>query len=187
MPTSALLLVMMFAINLSAQVNQWRPIRPLEEKHVFVNSGKPGSEPSVVTFIKDTLATPIYKLECHSGDYPDDSEINFSGDFQCALFAVKGRYLRSGDLLAPATDRLNRGRMHAAQLRAPCLDYPEYSTLRHFKLRGMLVTLGFTDPRWRSGKLIGFTLTLSATPDESAASPTPEHVAGPEPPTSCYP
>jgi hypothetical protein len=110
-----------------------------------------------------------------------------SGDFQCALFAVKGRYLRSGDLLAPATDRLNRGRMHAAQLRAPCLDYPEYSTLRHFKLRGMLVTLGFTDPRWRSGKLIGFTLTLSATPDESAASPTPEHVAGPEPPASCYP
>ena len=161
-------------------------IRPLEEKHVFTGIGKNGVDTPLFTFILDTLGTPVYKVECHNGNYPDDSEMNFSGDFECALFAVKGRNLTSGDLLAGAKDEKNRARMDSAQLRGECLQYPEYSTERHFKLRGMVITLRFSDAAWSAGRLAGFTFTLKAVPDESAASAVPETLADQELPASCY-
>ena len=42
--------------------------------------------------------------------------------------------------------------MRAAQLRGKCLAYPEYSTDRHFKLRGMLITLQFSGMEWSAAR-----------------------------------
>ena len=172
----------------------------MEEKKAFINPGQNNTDTPFAAFIKNSNGVPVYKLECHNGNYEDESEMNFSGDFQCALFAVKGTTRMSGNLLAAdtknelSTDWWNRGRMRAAQLRGECLKFPEYSTDRRFKLRGMLLTLRFTDMQWgppkdqqKSPVLSGFTLILKVVPDESAHSSRAEVVTGPKPPTACYP
>jgi hypothetical protein len=88
-------------------------------------------------------------------------------------------------------DWRNRGRLIAAQLQGDCLQYPEYSTLRHFRLRGMDVTLAYSDIAWTQGpkasQLRGFTLTLDTMPDKDAKMPMAEVAAGDAPPTRCYP
>jgi hypothetical protein len=165
-----------------------------------VNPGRDNADTPFLALIKDSKGVPIYKLECHNGNYENESEFNFSGDFHCALFAVKGDTLKSGDLLAAntknegSTDWWNRGRMFSDQLRGECLAYPEYSNIRHFKVRGMLVTLRFTDIEWSASKdkqsnpLLGkFTFILDAVPDKTAHSQTAELPRGPKPPTTCYP
>lgn len=178
----------------------WVTVQPLREERTFVNPGENNTDTPFLAFIKSVRGVPVYRLECHNGNYEDESEINFSGNFQCALFALKGDTLASGNLLATntkneqSTDWWNRGRMRTTQLLGKCLAYPEYSTLRHFKLRGMLITFGFTDIEWRTSKsqqnnprLEKFTFTLDVVPDKAAQSPVAEQAAGPEPPRSCYP
>jgi hypothetical protein len=129
-------------VSVRAQANKWPVVQPLRERRTFVSPGRDTADTPFLAFIKDSKDVPIYKLECHNGNYENESEINFSGDFHCALFAVKGDTLKSGDLLAAntrnerSTDWWNRGRMFSDQLRGECLAYPEYSTIRHFKLRG---------------------------------------------------
>jgi hypothetical protein len=188
------------SIALSAEANKWPTVQSLEEKRVVTDLGKEGADTPVVTFIKDAGGVPVYKLECHTGEYENESEMNFSGDFQCAMFAVKGTTLTSGNLLAAdtkdelSTDWWNRGRVRAAQLRGECFRYPEYSTDRKFKLRGMLVTLRLTDIQWTSREdqqsnpmLAGFTLAIRVAPEKTAQSSRAELVGGPKPPASCYP
>ena len=192
--------VALLATSLSAQSSKWPSVQPLEDKHAVSNLGEHGADTPIVALIKGTDGVPVYKLECHTGEYDDETEINFSGDYQCALFAVKGTSFTSGDLLAAdtkdelSTDWWNRGRVRAAQLRGKCLRYPEYSTDRKFKLRGMLVTLRLTDIQWNSRKdqqgnpmLAGFMLVLKVAPDASAHSSRSELVTDHKPPTSCYP
>lgn len=186
--------------GLPGQAHSWPVIKPLKESHTFINPGGNDADTPFLGYIKNTRGVPVYKVECHNGNYEDESEINFSGDFQCALFAVKGNSLASGDLLATnakdeqSTDWWNRGRMRSTQLQGKCLTYPEYSTIRHFRVRGMLITFGFTDLGWsdskdRQGNLLleKFTFTLDVIPDKTAQSPTAEQAAGPPPPSSCYP
>ena len=73
------------------------------------------------------------------------------------------------------------------QLQGECLNYPEYSTLRHFRLRGLDLTLSYTDIVWQGSKLEKFTLHLDATPDAGARSPMAEPAAGDRPANACYP
>jgi hypothetical protein len=196
----SLALVLVSATSLFAQSSKWRTIRPLEEKKAFVNPGQNNTDTPFAAFIKNSNGVPVYKLECHNGNYEDESEMNFSGDFQCALFAGKGATRTSGNLLAAdtknelSTDWWNRGRMRAAQLRGECLKYPEFSTDRRFKLRGLLLTLRFADVKWGTRKdqqgepmLAGFTFLVKVAPDESAQSSRAELPAGPKPPSACYP
>lgn len=196
----SIVLVLISGETLLAQVNKWPVIRPLQGKRVFIDPGQNNTDTPFVVFIKNSKGVPVYKLECHNGNYEDESEMNFSGNFQCALFAVEGTTRTSGNLLAAdtkdelSTDWWNRGRMRSAQLRGECLKYPEYSTNRRFKLRGMLLTLRFTDVKWAPREdqqneplLAGFTFILRVVPDKSAQSSRAELAAGPKPPTACYP
>jgi hypothetical protein len=182
-----------------AQTATWPNIQPLHDSHTFIEPGR-GKDTPFLALIKNASGSPVYKVECHNGNYDDESEINFSEDFQCALFGVSGGKGTTGNLLAvnnkdeQSTDWWNRGRMLSHQLRGECLAYPEYSTLRHFKIRGMLVTLRFTNVEWSSAKdqqgnplLEKFTVTIDVVPDGTALSSTAEPAAGPEPPRSCYP
>jgi hypothetical protein len=193
------ILVMTIASLSLAQTNNWPAVEPLHEKQTFADAASDADTP-FLAFIKDVKGVPAYKLECHNGNYDENSGYNFSGTFQCALFAVSGDRRRTWNLLAvsnkdeQSTDWWNRGRMLSNQLRGECLAYPEYSTLRHFKLRGMLVTLQFTDIEWSTTKdqqgnplLEKFTFTFDVVPDQTAQSPAAEPAAGPTPPSSCYP
>ncbi len=192
-------LLVFISVGTSDATLKWPTVRPVHEKRVFVDpEGK--TDTPLIVFLYDTRGVPVYKLECHNGNYGVESGIWYSGDFQCALFALKGASLASGDLLAANTkdelssDWWNRGRMRAAQLRGTCLAYPEYSTDRHFKLRGMLLTLRFADVKWSPRKdkqneprLARFTFLLRVVPDESAQGSGAELPHGPKPPSACYP
>src|SRR5581483_10813197 len=93
--------------------------------------------------IRDQEGQPTYKLECHNGNYETQTTMNFSGDFQCGLFALKNGKRASWNLLAgtsPAAQHsycLNRARMTASELRGTWGARPEYGRLRHFELRDM--------------------------------------------------
>ena len=184
--------------TLWAQTNPWPRIQPLMEQRSLIQFPADGSDTPFVVYIRDAGGSPAYKLECHNGDYNDQSEMNFSGDFQCALFALKGTTRTSGNLLAAntkderSTDWWNRGRMLSNQLQGDCLKYPEYSTARHFRLRGMILTLYFTDTSWSSegdaqALLRSFVFGVKARPDATARSARAELARGPKAPSSCYP
>lgn len=185
--------------GLAGHADRWPTIRPLHREHAFLHADRANTDLPFLAFIKDTDGVPVYKFECHSGDYNGESEMNFSGYFQCALFAIKGDALTSTDLLAAntkdelSTDWWNRGRMLSRQLREKCLAYPEYSTDRRFRLRGMLVTMRFTDVVWSAKKdqqgnpmIARFAFTLGVVPDRGAQSSRAALLEGPKPPPSCY-
>jgi hypothetical protein len=176
----------------------WPVIQAAHAEYQFVMPQTAAADlPSFTVYIEDPAGTSRYKFECHAGGYPDDSEMTWTGDFQCALFPYRGDTVTPVNLLAVDTheeqsvDWRNRGRMLAAQLQGDCLQYPEYGTLRHFHLRGMDVTLAYTDVVWTQGskapQLQKFTLTLDAVPDKDAKTPMAEAAAGASPPKECYP
>jgi len=197
----AMLLASVLLLPARCQSGQaWPPVQSLsKEWHIGIVAER-GTDTSALAYIRDAKGSPVYKLECHNGDYDDQTEMNFSGDFQCALFAVKNGALMSGNLLAADTENerssgwWNRGRMRSEQLRGECLKFPEYSSVRHFRLRGMRIALRFTDVRWTARNdsfggplLTGFTLTADVVSDPEARSARAELAGGPKPPAACYP
>jgi hypothetical protein len=193
------ILVISFLTSLES-TSKWPAIKQFEEKRFLYSAGIGNVDTPFSALIKDTGGMAVYRLECHNGNYEDQSVMNFSGDFQCALFSLKDGEISSSNLLAADTknelntDWWNRGRMRSVQLRGECLNFPEYSTTRHFKLRGMLVTLQFSDIQWsihkdrQNNPLINrFAFVASAVPDPTALSSRAEKVHGPEPPKACYP
>jgi hypothetical protein len=196
--TICLALLLILALASTAQTTDWPAIRPLHGIHAFDGLAN-GADTPVLVSIKDVTGVPIYKLECHNGNYEDDSGYGFSGAFQCVLFAVHGDKPTSGNLLADAEDQQgttwwNRGRMRDDQLRGKCLAYPEYSTLRHFRVRGMLITFRFSKIEWATARgddnnpgIDKFTFSLDVVPDEAAHGSVAEVPKGPRPSESCYP
>lgn len=171
----------------------WPPIQPLHAEYAYLRPAQPDGDTPFIVYLKGAKETPLYKFECHSGNYADDYEMHFSGDFQCALFPFKGDTVTLVNLLATEThaeqdhDWWNRGRVLARQFQGECLDYPEYSTARHFRLRDMAVTLAFTDIQWQAGKLAKFILTFDVVQDPDAKGPMIQAPEGDAPPSACYP
>lgn len=191
--------ILMHSMGLLAQISKWPEIQPLD-KQVIIDFGEWNSDTPFIAHIRSINDTPVYRLECHNFYFDDDFGRNFSGDFQCGLYTVKESALTSTNLFAANTkyelsrDWTNRGRMRKEQLRGKCLDFPEYSTVRHFKLRGMLVTLSYNDVQWSTGKdrhnnplIQKFRFVVKVELDPSAQSSRAELHVGPKPPDSCYP
>lgn len=166
----------------------------------FVDPGAGGADTSFLALIKSVTGAPLYRFECHNSNYNDNSEMDFSGDLQCALFALKWNARTTGNLLAADTrneqsvDWWNRGRVRSAQLREPCLVFPGYSTDRYFRLRGMIILMQLSGIGWSAHKdrqsnpaLGKFTFTLEVVRDKEAHSSRAELPAGLVPPRSCYP
>ena len=182
-----------------AQPIVWPVVRPLRATRTFVNPGRGHADIAFVAMFRDASGLAIYKLECHNGNYRKISELKFSGDFQCALFATRGTTVMSGNLLvtntgsAASANQWNRGRMRAVQLRGQCLAYPDYGADRRFKLRGMLLTLQFTRLQWSAPSAEGnpmlkkFTFSFRVAPDTSATGVVTDVPDGPRPPAACYP
>lgn len=181
-------------------MTDWPVVEHLHQARTFISRGRLGKDDAFLAMIRNKSGVPVYELECHNGNYDGEASIDFSGDFQCALFALKGTAITSGNLVAAdtpneqSTDWWNRGRLRSAQLLGECLKYPEYSTNRHFRLRGMLITLRFTNIEWSSQQdkegsplLEGFTFVFDVTADPTAHNANTEQPPGPVPPRSCYP
>ena len=176
----------------------WPVIQPIHAEYSYVRPDKPGEDVPFLAYLLDTQGGKLYRFECHAGGYHDDSyDMDFSGDLQCVLFPYKIDTVSAVNVLAAETraeqrnDRHNRGRILAAQLQGRCLDFPEYSTLRHFQLRGMDVTMTIRDMAWegtgKSRVLTRFTVVLDAVPDDEAKSPYAEPAPEPAPSKACYP
>jgi hypothetical protein len=186
-------------LAVSAETEVWPVIQPVRSEHTYVDSGRNDADTPFVLFIKNLGGLPAYKLECHNGNFDDESEINFSGNFHCALFAVAGGRRTSWNLLAtdePAeqkSDWFNRGRMTSNQLWGRCGANPEYGKTRHFRVRGMKITFEFKNVEWfpatknNQRLLKKFTFNVSAVSDKSAKTPTAERVGTPRPtpPSPC--
>lgn len=188
------LLVLQVAFAQNGQ--SWPKVQTYSHEWHIPNASKPDADTPVLAYIRDDASQPTYKLECHSGEYSDQSEINFSGTYQCALFALKDGHNASWDLLADRnhqdSDWDNRGRMIAQQLAGSCGETPGYGTHRSFTLRGMRLELTFKDLNWGPGsgsqagkrQLKSFTLAAIAQPDFKATSAQAEALKTP-PPSSC--
>lgn len=182
----------------AAEAADWPVIQPVRKDQTLVRTGDGGDTP-VLLLIKDRTGANAYQLECHNGDYDDPSGFNFSGDFQCALFAFANGRLTSENLLETEaeskaqSDWFNRGRFLTEQIRGRCAAYREYGAVRHFRLRGMLVTLRLDGLRWfpleqyNRPTLKRFTFSFSAAPEDSAKSAVAEEVSATPPPKSCQP
>jgi|HubBroStandDraft_6_1064221.scaffolds.fasta_scaffold19378_2 hypothetical protein len=172
----------------------WPVVKPVHTQITVTEQA--GRDAPVHLVVTDVRGRPLYTLDCHNSEYDDDFDLSYSGDFQCALFVLTNGKTTSGNLLADSsynassTDWWNRGRMLAKNLWRNCANYPEYGTLRHFKVRGMLVTLRFGDLVWAtptadSSKLSRFTADIDVAPDRRATSPTAEYLPGPTPGQAC--
>jgi len=184
----------------SAQPAVWPSVQPV---HATIIIKESRADTPFILLIDSKSGTPGYKLECHNGNYDDTSELSFSGDFQCALFALNGSgAVVSWNLLAtdePAqrqSDWFNRGRMMANQLFGLCGAVSEYGRVRHFSLRRMLITFQFSDLVWAKQKesprrfqqsqpqLEQFSFSVSVAVDATAQTASAKPVEG-KPASSC--
>jgi len=171
----------------------WPVLKARHEQFAFAAPDAPGVDRPWVLRLADASGTEKYQLECHAGEHGEDELMKWSGLYQCALFPINGDSITAVNLLAAYTreeqgdDGWNRGRILAQQFHAPCVSYPEYSTLRHFKLRGFDLTLAFTDIAWSGPRIAKFTLHVDVVPDVDAKSDVAETASGDRPPRACYP
>jgi len=91
----------------------------------------------------------LYRLDCHTFEF-NSKEFNYSGDFECRLYEVPVDRSKLGTLLADSESVREwdtRGRFLREDIEGPCGAYPEYGLTRHFRLRGMRLTLSMSDVR----------------------------------------
>jgi hypothetical protein len=66
-----------YATILLAEAHNWPTIEPAKVKQAYVGPGKDGADTPFLLFLKHPSGVPLYKLECHNGNYEDSSELNF--------------------------------------------------------------------------------------------------------------
>jgi len=129
---------------------------------------------NVVTEIRSTQGTPLYKLQCHSAGYTGDPEFDYSGNFECRLSLVAGRNTYSTLLTEDrnqSRDWESRGRFFADDLRGKCAQLPQFGAVRSFELRGLTLTLRITNPTFtHDGELRSLHLTVIVDPNPDARS-----------------
>jgi hypothetical protein len=135
--------------------------------------------------VNDKDGNPAYDFECDAYRIVGDKIPQIAGDgLTCGLFM-------SGDhtnLLLDSVDPYSRmcpAIILAKQLQDPAARDPEWGTTRHFSLRGLSLTLRFSNPvfgkdEFRNPTLIRSGLTIEVEPDPHAETPVAK------PPTSSY-
>lgn len=146
--------------------------------------------------IEDKNGKPLYLVECHSAGYEGDRDFDYSGDFECRLKSLYSKEAYSTlftDNPKQSRDWQSRARVFAEELVGQCGDYPEYGRIRHFRLRGMLITLTFSEVHFKNSRdgnlksgshpeFESFQFDLTVEPDSAASSAITERVPFVEPP-----
>jgi hypothetical protein len=196
MTLSVRIIIILFElIAYSHALGAWPKIRPHHVRQTYRIRGD--SDTPFLMSVESLAGTPLYRFECHNGNYEDTSFINFSGDFQCALFSLDHGQRSSWNLLPSderseqTSDYFSRGRMTSNQLWGACGVTPEYGLVRHFSLRGMPVTIEFKDlgggpsKGHEQARLNEFTFSLDISPEKTATSPTAASVGVNRPAYPC--
>ena len=180
---------------------QWPDIAPSGGSVVFADGGKAAIDIVVMALSGD----PQFVLRCLTVEpQPDASSVDYLGDFECRLLP-HGSADDAPSLLRDSevqSEWDSRGSFYRSELEGACGDYPEYGRRRHFRLRGMELTLELSDVRFRNGvrtqplsELMSFRFRWSVRPDAGALSanaelpkvrdPLQKHSKGPTPIRRC--
>lgn len=127
--------------------------------------------PDVRAFIRTPSGEDLYLFICRSGDDPGaPSNVNYAGDLDCRLISAKLGEIETNLLVEDSTLAAwySRGRMFATELEGASAGYPEYGLTRDFFLRGMRLTMQFSDVHADGVHLKGYRLRLRVTPDSTA-------------------
>lgn len=126
----------------------------------------------------DVHGVTTYTLNCAGGEdkFLDDlgkaQNINYVGPFACRL--NEGKSDAEVSLLSEDESAywFSRGQVHDfSEIIGACGRYPEYGAVRHFRLRGFVLTLEFTDIAVDgNGKPAYFVFVISVRTDPTALS-----------------
>ncbi len=124
-----------------------------------------------------------YEFECSTSKTKGGNRVLIGRwGIWCGLFIVGEKVNLLRDSIDPYS-RMNRAEVYAEQLYGKCADYPEWGAVRHFRLRGMNLTVQFKNPLFAGdeglpdyfmGGLKGFELSVRVDPDSTAESPVAE-------------
>ena len=117
----------------------------------------------------------LYRLICRgvSDKYLDQIDqklgVNYVGPLMCIL--NEGNIESDLSLLREGSDKawFTRGQFRESELMGKCGDYPEYGRLRHFHLRGFVLTFEVLDVEFH-GEEPSFDFKITAHDESSATS-----------------
>jgi hypothetical protein len=141
--------------------------------------------------VRNEHGEPAYWFGCHGADFKGkpvdpfhDDEWNYYGLFDCHLHDLhdkRGDNLLSYNAKDPR-ENFSRALTLPLQLQGRCAEYPEWGRIRHIRLRGMLITLEFTDLKLDKENLVtSFRFNVHIAQDNDARS------SFAEPPGFAYP
>ena len=119
----------------------WPVVQSLDESFTITVPSKA----VVKTFIRDLAGRATYLFICRTGDDESVPNVFYSGDLDCRLIPAERGEVEANLLLeAPRLAAwYSRGRMFARELQGACARYPEYGSVRSFRLRGIRLTMTF--------------------------------------------
>lgn len=171
---------------------KWPQISPVKKSFYFKESSAKEAKLKIVGLNGQSL----YLLECYLGHH-EDPDFDYSGDFECRLTPL---YSKENEVYSTlltddpkqSRDWESRGRFLVEEIMGKCAEYPEYGILRHFRLRGMTLTLHIKefnlepisgDMNVKKKPIIrDLNLDVIVTPDQNALSTIAEKVKYVEPP-----
>jgi len=127
------------------------PIVDSTGKQQFTLVCRGGSEAHVETIRQRTGVWYVPPLSCLLNEGVRETERSLLGEDDLAFW-------------------YSRGQFYWDELVGACGDYPEFGRIRHFRLRGMLITLEAQDPEIREESLAYFKLRISVKNQPSAHS-----------------
>ena len=157
----------------------WPDIQPVEKNFEIRSS----ADAYVYFDVTGKDGKMLYHFECSTPNIAVQRKIQFdyTGDFSCRLWSPADP--RHQTLLVENLDDndwMSRARFFAYELVDVCREYPEFGRLRHFRLRGMFLTLALDDvhlePKESTQEhktrlaLTSFRLNVSIRPDSTAKS-----------------
>lgn len=132
----------------NAEKEKWPAVEKLQKSMYFEDARK--AEAAFTIF--GVEGPPLYYIECHTWEftwnYKGNPDFDYSGDFECRLTSLHSLNTHSTlftDNPKATRDWESRARFLVEELQGKCGDYPEYGRVRHFRLRGMKITLTIND------------------------------------------
>jgi len=135
----------------SRKGSPWPLVDPLRKVYDFTDAAKAAGDLPIT----GSNGSKLDMLRCRTFGNQDDSDFDYSGDFECRPFSLYSEE-RYSTLLTEnpkqSRDWESRGRFFAEELHGACGNYPEYGRSRSFRLRGMRITLTLDKVQFRKGR-----------------------------------
>jgi hypothetical protein len=174
---SALLCITLpLVFQLPAQGASWPPVQATEKVFEIENP----DQAAIKLQIRDTKGAPQYLFVCRTGEQTAVPQVVYANDLDCRLIPASQGEIEENLLVENPHEKawFSRGHMTAPDLYGECGKYPEYGQLRHFRLRGLELTLEFFDVKFTathssldgppSARLASYKLRLAVRPDPTS-------------------